>query len=373
MYHGAYYAVGDVTNEKFMPLLIASFITTVLVALIATPLVIRFANRWGLVDDPEKRYHPAHTHSGIIPRAGGLAIFIALAIGILLYVELQPSIIAIIVSAFLIVLIGLWDDYKDLSPYVRLMLNFLIALVVVMSGVGISFITNPFGGVIHLDRFIWTVTLFGQSHELVVLSVLFSLIWIVWMMNAVGWSAGVDGQFPGFVAIASFVIALLSQRFAQLDQSEYIVTELALITAGAFLGFLFWNFYPQKIMPGYGGKSLAGFILAVVSLLSGAKVGTALLVLGIPLIDAFYTVTRRILQGKSPFLADRGHLHHRLLDLGWGKRRIAFFYWGITALLGSVALTFQSPGKLFVFLFLFVVFGVVLVSLRFFNFFRVRS
>ena len=352
--------------------MVAAFITTLFVSLISTPLVIVLAKKLQLVDDPKKRFHPANTHLGVIPRAGGIAIAVSLFFGILFFMDIDRVIASIMISMLLITVIGVWDDFADVSAYIRLLLNFLVAAVVVVGGVTTDFITNPFGGVIHLDGITWHVSIFGNEVTLVVLSMIFSLVWIVWMMNAVGWSAGVDGQFPGFIAIACFVIALLSQRFIDLDQSQHVVSFLSLITAGSFLGFLFWNFYPQKIMPGYGGKSLAGFMLAVLSILSGAKVGTALLVLGVPLIDAFYTVVRRIAAGRSPFKADRGHLHHRLLDLGWGKRRIAFFYWTISAILGAVALTFQSPGKLFVFLLLFVLVGALLISLRLFDTFRVR-
>jgi len=356
-----------------MDIFIFPFITAAAITLLSVPLIIRLARRYGLVDDPKKRYHPANTHSGIIPRAGGAAIAAGIIGAGLWYLSPSPQVYGIYIGAVLVVAVGLWDDVVDLSPYLRLLLNFLAAGIVVWSGVMTPFITNPFGGVFHLDQFSFTVSLLGSEYQFFLFSILFSLLWIVWMMNAVGWSAGVDGQFPGFVAIASIVIAILSQRLAASDVSQTLVTELSMITAGAFVGFLYWNFYPQKIMPGYGGKSLAGFMLAILSILSGAKVGTALLVLGVPLIDAFYTILRRILKGQSPFRADRGHLHHLLLDLGWGKRRIAFFYWGITAFLGVIALTLQSPQKLFVFLFLFVVIGAVLATVRLFDFFRVVS
>ena len=102
-----------------------------------------------------------------------------------------------------------------------------------------------------------------------------------------------------------------------------------LFRSGAFAGFLPWNFYPQKIMPGYSGKTLAGFLLGLLAILSYGKLGTALLVLGIPTIDAIFTLTRRVAKGKSPVWADRKHLHHVLMDAGWGKRRIALFYWGV--------------------------------------------
>jgi UDP-GlcNAc:undecaprenyl-phosphate GlcNAc-1-phosphate transferase len=120
-------------------------------------------------------------------------------------------------------------------------------------------------------------------------------------------------------------------------------------------------------MPGYGGKTLAGFLLALLGILSYGKLGTALLVLGIPTIDALYTLLRRISANKSPVLADRGHLHHRLLDIGWGKRKIALFYWGVSAILGVIALTVTSQQKLFTLLFVGVAVIAFLIWVQFFT------
>lgn len=349
-----------------------SLIFSFLISFSLTPAVIVLAKRLGLVDDPEKRPHPAKTHKGIIPRAGGLGIYLAILLASLFFLPLSKALMGILLGGAFAVLIGLWDDYQDLSPYFRLFTNFLTAGIVVGLGVGVPFITNPLNGIIHLDTWRLTFNFLGE-HSILVWADLFALIWIVWMMNVLGWSAGVDGQLPGFVVLAAGVIAALSQKFAAHDISQVAVSQLALITAGSFLGFLPWNFYPQKIMPGYGGKSLAGFMLAVLSVLSGAKLGTAVLVLGIPVIDGLYTLGRRLLSKKSPFKADRGHLHHQLLDLGWGRRRIALFYWIITGLLGIIALNLNSQGKLFAVILLGVLIGGFLLFLKLLKFLRVPS
>jgi len=125
-----------------------------------------------------------------------------------------------------------------------------------------------------------------------------------------------------------------------------------------------WNFYPQKIMPGYGGGALAGYFLAVLAILAGAKVGGAMVVLGVPMIDAVYSIIRRILSGKSPVWGDRGHLHHKLMDLGWGKRRIAVFYWLITGVLGYLALQLNSRGKAYTILLTGIILGGILLWLN---------
>ncbi|MBI2029761.1 undecaprenyl/decaprenyl-phosphate alpha-N-acetylglucosaminyl 1-phosphate transferase [Candidatus Gottesmanbacteria bacterium] len=318
---------------------------------VATFFVKKIAIHYNLVDDPAIRKHPAHIHKGIIPRAGGLALFIGILVPIVFFLPVDKTIIGIMLGALITVVMGLIDDWKDVNPYIRFIGNIASAVCVVGAGIGISFISNPFGGVIHLDSY-------------VLLPDLFAILFIVWTMNVVGWSSGVDGQLPGFVAIACFVLGILSLRFVSEDISQWVVTALAFITMGSFLGFLPWNFYPQKIMPGYGGKTLAGFMLATLSILSGAKVGTMFLVLGLPMTDALFTIIRRLGKGKSPVWADRGHLHHRLLDYGWSIRKIAVFYWAITALLGIIALNVSSQNKVFILLTLVAVVGGIMLWLN---------
>lgn len=326
----------------------------------ATPVVIAFAKRYGLVDDPTHRYHPAHTHKGIIPRAGGLALFFGIIIGIITFIPLNTHLFGIILGAIILTVVGLFDDKKDVSPYIRLLSNSIVALIVIFSGSTIPFITNPInGGILSLT-------------SMPGLPQLLTFCWILWTMNIIGWSAGVDGQMPGYVAISAFVLGLLSLRYSIVDPTQLWITTLAFIVAGAFLGFLPWNFFPQRIMPGYGGKTLAGYFLALLGILSFAKLGTALLVLGIPMLDAVATLIRRIGTNKSPVWADRGHLHHRLLDLGWGKRRIALFYWGVSAILGLVSLTVTSKLKVFTFIAVAVALTMFFVWVRFFTQFSKR-
>lgn len=331
---------------------------------LVTPTVVKFARRFRLVDDPRRRPHPAHTHQGTIPRAGGLVLFLGILIPGLIFLPFTKSMVGIMMAAGLTMLIGLWDDRRDLSPYSRFIGNIVTAAIVVAGGVGVPFITNPLDGVIHLDTWRITFSFFG-THSILVWADIFAIAWLVWTMNIVGWSSGVDGQMPGFVAITAVILGFSSLRFSAHDLTQTVVATLAFITAGSFLGFLPWNFYPQKIMPGYGGKTLGGLMIATLAILSGNKVGSALLVLAVPTLDAFYTLFRRTVNKKSPFRADRSHLHHRLLDLGWGKRRIALFYWGVSALLGLVTLTFNREQKIFVFVAVSVVIGGALVWLTY--------
>ncbi len=273
----------------------------------------------------------------------------------LVFLPVDKHLLGIILGATVTLIVGLLDDKLDLNPYLRLLANGLAASCVVGAGIGIAFVTNPLhGGVIHLDQPQINYVLFGGWHSIWILSSLFGLFWIVWNMNIVGWSSGIDGQLPGFVVIAAVVIGVLGLRVSQ-DITQWPVIVLAAACAGAYLGFLPWNFYPQKIMPGYSGKSLAGFFLAVLAILSGAKVATMILVLGIPMADAILSIIRRITAGHSPVWGDRGHLHHKLLDLGFSKRMIAIFYWFFAATLGMGALFLNSQQKFYAIVMVFVI------------------
>lgn len=326
-----------------------------------TPPTIYLARRFGLVTDSKFRKHPAHTHIGLVPRGGGLPLFLGFIITSLMFVTLNKLYIGIVIASTLIIIIGLLDDYYDISPYLRFGLNLLISGIVIGFGLGIPFVSNPFGGVIRLDTWRITFQLFGDTHSILPLADLLALVWLTWITNMINWSKGVDGQMPGFVSVAALFLGLLSQRFVAHDVSTTNVLFFALIISGVFAGFLPFNFFPQKIMPGYGGGALAGFWLGILSILSFGKIGTFILILAVPMIDALYTLVRRIKKGVSPFKADRGHLHHRLMELGWGKRRIAVFYWVITAILGTASLLLNGMEKLIAFILVGLLLGLFFV------------
>lgn len=326
------------------------------VSLAATPLVIRWARRNGFVDDPATHKHPAILHKIVTPRAGGIPIFLAL-LSVLLFLPIDQRLLAILAGAGIVTVLGTLDDKYDLSPYLRLGIMFGAATLVVAGGVGITFITNPFGGEIRFDQIIWSFDFLGEVRNIVVLADLLAIIWIVWVMNAISWSSGVDGQMSGIAAIAAVVLAMVSLKYLATDPAQVAVAVLSFITAGAYLGFLPYSTYPQKIMPGFGGATLAGFLLATLAILSGGRVATAVLVLAVPLLDSVWTIYRRIQAGRSPFKGDREHFHHKLIDLGLTKKQIAYFYWALAAVMGLLALSLDSQGKLFAFA-LVIVIGV---------------
>jgi UDP-N-acetylmuramyl pentapeptide phosphotransferase/UDP-N-acetylglucosamine-1-phosphate transferase len=168
-------------------------------------------------------------------------------------------------------------------------------------------------------------------------AVLFTLFWLAGMINTINWLDGVDGLAPGVAVIASGVMFVHTYRLQQ-----FSIALLALALIGAVLGFLIYNFYPARIFMGSAGANVLGFTLGVLSIMGGAKVATVLLVLGIPILDVAWQIYNRLRHGKSPFTADRGHLHHRLLDRGLSQRAIVLLYYGLTAMLGALALVLPS-------------------------------
>jgi len=323
------------------------FLFSFIIATLITPLLIKFYTSRGWVDDPAKQSHVKVTHHRPVPRGGGIVIFLAVLIPALLLLQIDKYLAGILLASLLLTIVGFFDDVRDLHPLLRLLTGSIAGLIVVSVGIGIAYITNPFGpGVLHLNQPQLAFELLGKTRTIWLLADLFAFLFILWNMNIVNWSKGVDGQLPGYVAIGAVVIGLLSSRFAD-DPTTFNTAHLSFMVAGAFAGFLVWNFYPQKIMPGYGAGSLAGFFLSVLAILSGAKVATTLMILAIPTADAIFTILRRLKAGKSPIWGDRGHLHHKLMDvLGWGKRRVAIFYWLTSLSLGMLSLYLNTTGKI---------------------------
>lgn len=344
--------------------IVALLVTTILAGAI-TPAVIWFYKKNNWLDDPLEKYHKKKLHEKPVPRGGGIVIFLSVLLACLFFLTFDKYLLAILTGALILTVMGVLDDIFDVHPLLRLGTGLLATLIVVGSGIGIAYVSHPFnpGEVIHLNMPQFHFTFLGEDHSIWILADLFAILFITWNMNIVNWSKGVDGQMPGFVAVALVFVGLLSEKFIG-DPTQFNTTLLSFITAGAFLGFLLWNWYPQKIMPGYGAGSLAGYFLSVLAILSGAKVATTLMVLAIPTADALFTISRRLLAGKSPLWGDRGHLHHKLLDVfNWNKQQIALFYWFSSLVLGILSLYLNTLGKVItIVVTMLLIFGVLIFA-----------
>lgn len=351
----------DITTLAIIPLITALILTVVF-----TYFSIGLAKKLGLMDDPKMHIHPGIIHTKPIPRGGGIPLFFGALVASFFFLPMNSTTFAIFFAAFIALTIGIIDDKlnaqsKDVSPYLRFLVNILTAIIVVGSGVSINFITNPFGsGVLHLDAILLMVPFIPIT---ILLSDLITVLWLIWVMNMLNWSKGVDGQMPGIVAISAIVIGILSLKIDPIGQGSAIDAQLSFIIAGSAIGFLLFNFYPAKIFPGYGATSLY-LLLGVASILTSAKLATAILVMGVPMVDMLFIIIRRLLNKKSPFQGDKKHLHHILLKLGYNQRQVALYYWGFSAILGLISLTLESKSKVFAIIMVIAVTGGVLLFLH---------
>jgi UDP-GlcNAc:undecaprenyl-phosphate/decaprenyl-phosphate GlcNAc-1-phosphate transferase len=322
------------------------FLFSTLVSALVAPVIIDWykKNKW--LDDPKKIPHAKKSHSKPVPRGGGLVVFAAIIASSILFLNLDYYLVNILLGALILTIVGFIDDVWDINPFIRLGTGLLASILVVKTGINIGYVSNPFGeGILSIPQ----MGVGGIFSNLFSLSGVITIIFILWNMNILNWAKGVDGQLPGFVSVSAVFIGLLSLRFID-DPTTFNTLYLSFIIAGAYFGLLIWNWYPQKMMPGYGAGSLAGYFLSILAILSGAKLATTLMVIALPTADGIFTIARRVLAGKSPFWGDRGHLHHKLMDLfGWGKRRIAIFYWFVSLLLGSLSLLMNTTGKIITF------------------------
>jgi len=325
-------------NPLYVPLFIP-FIIAFLFAYFILPYFIDYAHSKRLITNPQEHDHPAMILELPSARGGGFIFSLVFLIVSLFYVGISKEFLGLYISVLMIASLGLIDDFQNThplssfkiveNPFLRLFLLFLAVTPTVSSGIIMDYISNPFDGVIVLS----------SIHPF--LPAIFTTIWIVWVMNILSWSNGVDGQYCGIVGIASVVLALLALRFEPIEPIHMQVAILAAISAGAAFGFAKYNWHPSKIMWGFGAIS-AGLILSALSISVRGKILTSVLIILVPFLDAIVTVVRRIVQGKSPFSGDRGHLHHLLLDRGWSVKKIARFYWLTTAFFGFLGVLFPE-------------------------------
>ncbi len=296
-----------------------------------TPPVKRFAEHVGAIDVP-KEARRVHDHP--IPRMGGLAIFLGFVLTVLLFVPMNTQVTGILIGAIIIAVMGAVDDIVSLNAWIKLAGQIVAALVALRCGVVFSYISNP--------NFLSDITTIPIGW----LSVPLTLFWIIACTNAMNRIDGRDGLAVGVAAISA--LTMLAVSFIV---SEPMVSLLLAALTGACLGFVPYNRNPAKIFMGDVGSQLLGFVLSTVSILGLFKIHAIitffvpLLALALPLTDTAFAFFRRILRGESPFHADRGHLHHRLLAMGMSQKQVVAVMYGISAVLGLIAvlLTGQSP------------------------------
>lgn len=320
-------------------LFVATVFGSALLSAFLTSLAIRFAQRKQFFM-PELRWRDSHRMP--TPRVGGIAIVTTFIVGVLLlswffpsslqfggetWLGIDQNLFGVLLAILALSAVNIYDDYRGVSWYLRLATQIAAGITIFICGINIEWLTNPFGGQILLEGLAW----------------LFVVVWVVGLSNAVNMLDGVDGLASGVAAVALVVLAFLSIRPDVAQPSNAL---LAFCALGAVIGFLPFNLVNARAFLGDTGSVFLGFIIAVISIISGGKVATAFLVLAIPVFDALFVVINRIITGRSPFKADRLHLHHKLLEVGLRPLQITGLLVSISAVFGLIALNTQALGKL---------------------------
>lgn len=353
-------------TENYLIAALFAFVLTFLMCLGA----LKFFPKWGLMDRPQKyglKRKP-------IPYYGGVILFIAFILSVLLFVPLDAPLIIFLLGATLIVLVSFLDDMFGLSPLLRLFVQIFAASMLVCAGIGILSISNPLGDPLVLDQWKMMITL-DKVYEFSVLSSLFTIVWVVAIINTMNWLDGLNGLPSGVTVIAGVVLFLLSIRpDIHFDASSQMpVAMMSIILAASVFAFWIFDFYPAKILMGDTGSMFLGFTLATLALFSGGKIATAVLVMGFPILDAGWVILRRIFQGKSPMKGDLKHLHHRFIEVGLTERQALYTIYTVSALFGGIAVFLEGINKLYALvtlLFLMVIVGGLAV---YFSWKKVKS
>ena len=301
-------------NLLFM--LLAAYLITYLLV----PQVAKLAFKIGAIDKPNKR----KVHSKIMPRLGGLAIYIGFASVVLITQELTSQVIGLLIGSTIIVGLGVVDDVRDISPKTKLLGQIIAALVIIYFGLGVYFVTNP---------------ITGNTANLGWLAIPVTLVWVVGITNAVNLIDGLDGLAGGVATIAALILAVMGYMHGQ-----YAMATLALILVASTLAFLRYNFFPANIFMGDSGSMFLGFNLAAFSMMGLTKSITALsvfvpiLIIGIPILDTLFAIVRRFINDQPIFQADKAHLHHRLLAQGLTHKQTVLIIYGINIFLGAVGI-----------------------------------
>jgi UDP-GlcNAc:undecaprenyl-phosphate GlcNAc-1-phosphate transferase len=299
-----------------------AFAIGLILSWVLTPYVKKLAFRLGAVDKPNAR----KVHHTIMARLGGLAIYLGFMAGAITCMQLTKDVVGILVGGTIITLVGIADDIFQLTAKAKLLGQIVAALVLVGFGVRIEWLNNPFGGYFYLDY----------------LSIPFTVFWVVSFTNVVNLMDGLDGLAAGVSAIASVTIILVA-----LQQGLYPVAVITAALAGATLGFVRYNFNPATIFMGDTGSLFLGYMLAAISIYGAVKSAATIalivpaIALGLPIMDTAFAIARRYLNGKPIFQPDKGHIHHRLLAMGFSQRQAVIFMYLISAglCLSAVLLT----------------------------------
>ena len=334
----------------FGVLMLLSLLISAAVSFGITPIVKRMAYKVGAVDVPKDA---RRMHSVPIPRLGGLAIAIAFLLTVLLFAKVDEQMRGILLGAVVILVLGVLDDCLTLRAWFKFLVQIFAAYLVTSHGCTIRYFSNPIvtSSVQYLDLGKWSVPI--------------TIVWIVAITNAVNFIDGLDGLAVGVSAISAATLLVIALLVAE---SNIAIVVAALL--GACLGFLPYNFNPAKIFMGDTGSTFLGFILASLSIQGMFKLyaiisfAVPFLVLGLPIFDTAFAIVRRVARGQSPMTPDRGHIHHRMMDMGLNQKQTVAALYVVSSLLGLSAVVLTTSGELKAMLLLLTLAAVAYVASR---------
>lgn len=305
-----------------MVMILQSFLISVFASLLLTPIAIKLAKKYDIVDTPNDR----KVHKSSTPLLGGLAIYFSFLLGIWMVQPSHPAHLSVLIGSMIIIIVGILDDCYELSPKLKFVGQLLAAAVVIFYGdLYVHFINLPFNGIL---QFGW-------------LTVPITFTWIVGVTNAINLIDGLDGLSAGVTGIAMLAMAGMAYFMEDL-----YVLPMAIILIGAIIGFLPYNFYPAKIFMGDTGALFLGFMISILSLLGFKNITfitfiVPLLILGVPISDTVFAIIRRLVNRRPISQADKSHLHHRLLELGYSHRQAVLLIYCISAMFAMFAFVFS--------------------------------
>ena len=312
-------------NYQSIITILIAILCAFLITFTTTPIARVIAFKVGAIDVPKD---DRRMHKEPIPRMGGLAIFLGFATTVIVFCEPTMEIVGMLLGALLLVVVGIFDDIYSLPALLKLVLQIVSAAIAVLMG-----------------NIIQGVSLFGNYIDFGSLAIPLSVIWITALINAVNLIDGLDGLSCGVSAISS-VSLLLSAFF--LPEPSFAIILLIATLAGSCIGFLPFNFNPASIFMGDTGAMFLGYSLAIISIQGFFKIDALLsfwipfLVFALPILDTSFAFARRILHGKSPFSADRSHIHHKLIDMGFTQKQSVMILYSISGILGVSAVLFAA-------------------------------
>jgi len=337
---------------NYLGIFIFSFVFCLVLVFLATKIFPKI----GFMDRPE-RYGLKRAP---IPYYGGIAIYLAFLISVIIFVPFDVRVVGLLFGGTLIFLLGFFDDKFSLSPFLRLSVQFLAALILVVFGIGVLSIKLPFIGSIDFTSIKIAFSVFDFDVVVYLFGAIFTVFWVLAIINAMNFVDGISGLNSGVSAIAAFIIFILSIHpgIHENPAGQFSVATIALIISALALAFFVFDFYPPKILMGDSGSTFFGFMIATLAIFSGGKVATAFLVLGLPILDMVWVVVRRILSGQNFWKGDLKHLHHRLLMAGLSERTAVLSYLFIVKIFGIMAVIFVSTDQKF-----FIIVGLVILML----------